>query len=298
MKKLLISILVINSLSSFSQPIIVDGSNLQAVGSSNPGLLLSISDIGAAGANQTWDFSNESTSNATNLTVIDASSSTFGSSFPSANWSFELGPYYSYFESTSAGMECLAFNITSTNGNGDYTGNSRKILAYPFSYGDFFTDTYIENTITKNIIVTYDGYGTLLMPNGFTYTNVIRVKELDIESSAITTRFYLNNPLTIVATHLSNGNVFFWNQVAGTNEISENKLNSLNIFPNPAIDIINVSHLGDDNNTPLIVTGLDGRIVKKINNPLDFQSIDISSFSPGWYYISNGFGSNSFLKTN
>lgn len=298
MKNTLITIALMITSIGFSQPIIVDGSNLQAVGSSHPGIVFTIADVGTAGENQIWDFSGENTSNLANLTVIDAATSSFGASFPSANWSFELGPYYSYFESTSIGLECLAFNITSTNGNGDYTGNSRKILTYPFSYGDFFTDTYVENSSTENLTVTYDGYGTLLMPGGYTYTDVIRIKEEELLSGNITTRFYLNNPLTIVATHLSNGNLFFWNQVAETNEISENKLNSLNIFPNPAIDIINISRLGNSNNAPLIVTGLDGRIVREINNPHEIQLIDISLFSPGWYHISDGFSSNYFLKTN
>jgi hypothetical protein len=92
--------------------------------------------------------------------------------------------------------------------------------------------------------------------------------------------------------------MFAWIQVNQVNSINENQQFDLNVYPNPSSEKIALSGSLINDNSVLTITGLDGRIVKSIVKPQENQQIDISSFSPGWYYISNGYNTCSFLKMN
>lgn len=297
MKTILTTLSLISLCTSLAQPVITNGANLQAIGSSNPSVFVSIADIGIGGANQTWDFSSAPTTNVANLSVVDVSSTPYSSSFPTSNWTFEIGPYYSYFEVGSSEMNNLAFNITSVNGNGDYSSNPRKVLQFPFNYTDVFTDVFSENGNTENLTVTYEGYGTLLMPGGFNYSNVIRVREDETSSGYFTIRYYLTEPLTIIATYLSQTDVFLWTKVEQTNGLSEVDSKLFTIYPNPAQEVLNIRATSEAENS-LTISGSDGRIVKTIMISAKEQSIDISELPAGWYIVSDGTSQFSFNKIN
>ena len=65
----------------------------------------------------------------------------------------------------------------SVGGDNDYSQNPRTQVPFPFSYGDTLTDTWQEyGGSEEDVLLTYDGYGTLITPAG-TYQNVVRVKE-------------------------------------------------------------------------------------------------------------------------
>lgn len=294
--KVFITILSLISICSvFAPPVISNSSNLQAVGSSNPSVFVSISDIGTGGANQTWDYSSASTTNVPNLSVVDLASTPFAGSFPTSNWTFEIGTYYSYFQSSTSELNNLAFNITSVGGNGDYSMNPRKILEFPFNYNDAFTDVYSENGSSKNLSVSYEGYGTLMMPNGFTYSNVVRVLEDETSNGTYIVRYYLLNPLTIVATYLSQTNVFLWAKVDQSSGLSQIDNKKFGIYPNPAFDQLTIQST-DESEKTFTLAGCDGRIVHKYTLSSLNQTIDISVLPAGWYSLSNGVSTVSFQK--
>jgi hypothetical protein len=295
-KPLFIITVAFNCLTFLAQPII-SGTGILELGSINIASFAQFSDLGTSGENQVWDFSSHNFTPIGNLEVIDPSTSAFSSSFPSANWVFEIGNMTSYFEITSQEMNNLALNITQTQVAGDFSSNPRKILEFPFEYLNSFNDSYSENGITSSTTVTYNGYGTLIMPNSITYTNVSRVTEV-VTNGEVVTRYFIQSPFMNIASHFSNTNMFAWIQVNQVNSINENQQFDLNVYPNPSSEKIALSGSLINDNSVLTITGLDGRIVKSIVKPQENQQIDISSFSPGWYYISNGYSTCSFLKMN
>lgn len=149
---------------------------------------------------------------------------------------------------------------------------------YPFNYGGTFSDacagtivftpsgssTPITAAETSTVTVTYDGYGTLVLPGPATYTNVARVHSsqsfadnadvfgtgtpVTVTYQLETYSWYLpgyHSPLLTIATAV--GDIFNYKVVS----YSAKKLrtavehmpgidNSLAIFPNPATNLLNV----------------------------------------------------------
>jgi hypothetical protein len=118
------------------------------------------------GANQTWELRSLTFTPVGTATVLDPSSSPFASSFPTANFAFSIGNTFSYYTSSSEGLQVLASNITSPGSGSDYSANPRTIIKYPFNFGDTLTDAWQtvggESGVVK---VTYLSYGTLITPN-------------------------------------------------------------------------------------------------------------------------------------
>ena len=152
-------------------------------------------------------------------------------------------------------------------------------MKYPFGYGDAFSGTYFGNYLAGSAngeldgaySVEADGYGTIILPNDVKIDNVLRVtttrsysrnfKNLTSEIKHTTTRFYAENyrfPLVVFIkneyTTGNNTNVSY--QAAYNNDLShlltptvikeENvKTSSLNLYPVPFQDILNIDYFLD-----------------------------------------------------
>lgn len=297
MRKIILTIACLSNLAVFGQPIITDGTGILGIGNLYPAVFGSINDIGASGPSQTWDFSNVSFSSLGSLEVVDPSTSTFGPEFPTANWAFEVGTWTSYFEITGQEMNNLALNITGLGSAGDYSANPRKILEFPFSFGNSFNDTYSENGGSQNLIVTYDAYGTLIMPDNYTYTNVVRTSELE-ENGDILTRYYILEPFMNIATHFTSNDIFVWIKVTLPNSIEENKTNELTIFPNPVDNQLNI-HQTFENSEDISICNLNGNVLLKVKPEFStngITSIDVSNLKSGCYFVKQGPSTIPFLK--
>jgi hypothetical protein len=295
--KILFSICAITaSTILLAQPVINNTNNIPAVGASFPAKMASISSsqIGTGGINQTWDLTTFGFSTFSAFTYVDPSTTTLGGSFPTADHCFQVGPYSTYIDVQPDGLYFLAFNVTTSGGTGDFSSDSRKYIQFPYTYGTSFTETYMEQGISKTVDVSYEGYGTLLMP-GKTYTNIVRSKEVE-SGGEIITRFYSVNPLTIIGVHFDSNNTFFWSEVDPSASINE--LESLiQISPNPASDVIsiNVTSLLDE----VLIYDMKGKEMKRISlTELNSSNgeIDVSDLENGAYIIVSGASNFKFIK--
>lgn len=195
--KLLISLLLsAASMSLWAQP------SLLYTSQPSNGLSLdlyvgSIAPPGGSGPNQTWDFSSISLTKMGTFSFVDCSSTPFQSSYPTANFCYELQVTgqqnsYNYNITDSVSMFTLAENVSSGNPGKIYTPNPKQGLKFPFNYLDSFSDPWARTdggsgTVTR----TYDAYGTLITSLG-TNQNVVRITSSNSTSNVV---YYHVNPI-------------------------------------------------------------------------------------------------------
>ncbi len=259
--------------------------------------------------------------------VVTPNDAPNGSMFPSSNVAIytpssgTTGSMY-YVASPTAFSQDGAYS-SSTN-YAELT-DPMDLLRYPFSYPDNFTDTYsgtiyfmgiVPATQSGTISVSCDGYGTLILP-GFpvssTYNNTLRVHSTQnytdhanlfgVDTSATfqleTYTWYTpgyHNALLTIATATGAG--YFFKQVsysAFENPAHESVgsvtdlASSLNIFPDPAHDMLNIAYnTSSSAKTHITLTDMLGREVGVIaENATGSQNIsyNISSLSGGIYFV-------------
>ncbi len=138
---------------------------------------------GTGGANVTWNFSSWSDSASVDTTTfIDAATTPYHSLFSNANYSIASGSgsgEYSYFLVNSAGWE--TFGSASPSDSIIMT-NSQRMAAFPMTYQSTLVDDFAGYmtqqggaTFSGMDTVMCDGYGTLNLPHGISYTDVLRV---------------------------------------------------------------------------------------------------------------------------
>src|SRR5579872_4801047 len=125
---------------------------------------------GSSGASQTWNFSTMTTSSTSTLSVVTATSTPYGASFPNANIATTSNSTsFEYFNASSTAYQ--AYGSAGASNLNSYT-NPEDRLRYPFTYSntytDVFTSTYMNGTTTVYrygwTTSTADGYGTLITP--------------------------------------------------------------------------------------------------------------------------------------
>jgi hypothetical protein len=227
---------------------------------------------GSAGANQTWNLAAMS-GTVTPTTYTTPASTPYAAAFPSANLSTMAGAnVYAYYKTSATAYQYYGL-ATTTNVKTIYS-NPEDLIRFPFSYTNTYTDAYVAvttNTASPNsyrrgsTTVTADAYGTLTTPAG-TFGGVMRVHFVqNYQDSAnysgtpfVTTysndeyMWYLNgNHIAIAAVFtlttnfggspsVSSGGSYLNNVVVGIEEQSS-QLNSVSVFPNPAINHVNLS---------------------------------------------------------
>lgn len=160
---------------------------------------------GAAGANQTWDFSGLDADIADTIRFLDPAMTPYGTDFPSSTLAIfqaTLGGY-AYLEATTSYLDLIGLA-------GDPAGlgetfvipqtDPLRVAAFPFTYGDSFSDVAvldirveaggiipladsIRYQSTSNRVLEGDAYGTLDLFSA-TY-NSLRVKEVSMTFDSI-----------------------------------------------------------------------------------------------------------------
>lgn len=287
---LLLSLMV--GCSAFAQPVIVSTMSPFPVGTidsvlSAPATL----SPGAGGAGITWNFSTLSVSYMGQVAIVDATTSPYGSTFPTSNFCAKImplsgSPMYVYERISSARWEQLANNYAGT-GTGTVYTNPETTLQFPMHYLDAFTDTFQKTTGGPNTVdVTYDGYGTLITPVA-TYTNVVRIKKYwgpgDYAYNWLTTSPYLG----IIAVYDATGNSFsFFGSSATTAVQSVNRPAEVAIVPNPFSTQATLVFNSPEgiNNAWLTVYDATGRVVRHLPVTQPATTIDRESLSSGLYF--------------
>lgn len=145
-----------------------------------------VPDPGPSGAAQTWDFSGiEGDTIALGFAFIDPIGTPYFADFPNSNISLSQSKIgiYGYLEISDDRWEDWGSAFTTTSTVYD---DPQTEMVFPFDYQDSFTDDYsyitdlfgVNQYGSGSVRVEYDGYGTLILPNG-TFDDCVRIKVTD-----------------------------------------------------------------------------------------------------------------------
>lgn len=218
MKKLFftISVLSICGFNAKAQSYIFNGCNSRPLfGDSLIGLTTQYDPTGVtpgnAGANVVWNYSTLVFNTYTfsiSRHYLDPAVSDSSGDFPDANLAYlDQDGYYSYY---GYGPDSLTFYGDSANPYfNHYYWDVKKVDICPFAFGDTFADFSSYYTplpicpahhTYENRVVSYDAYGSLLLPAA-TYSAVARIKEVeDILDSTLCPPVGANHFINVIYT--------------------------------------------------------------------------------------------------
>ncbi|HPH83786.1 MAG TPA: T9SS type A sorting domain-containing protein [Flavobacteriales bacterium] len=185
-------------------------------------------------------------------------------------------------------------------------------MAFPYSYNEtsevnayFHSGSIVAGE--RRTTVTYDGFGTLQMPFGKTYSNVFRITKIERDTSYITnttltsTRYMWYKqggqvPL-LVLTYSGSLNLFFvLGSKSNATSLGLNPVNELSadirILPNPSHGIFQIQ-TNDFQSDKLEVFTVLG---KKIYSGKSEKQLDLSGFPEGVYFVSISKGAKIITK--
>lgn len=273
---------------------------------------------GNAGANQTWNFANLTTTGTTSgSTIVLPSSTPYASTFPGATIAGVAGGAYAYVKLSSTKMEDVGtVNGSQTMVFSDYRTN----LEFPFTFNSSYTDTQAgaittggtNMNRTGSVTATADAWGTLVTPSG-TYNNTLRVKYIE-QFTDVGGGFNILADVTIYIWYSPNykqplftiyeQNYTIFGQVTHSKAVyyadtplavgTDNALlaKSLSLYPNPAQDKVNLTF--DANlsykNVRISLLTLEGKEIMKeeISEmlPSKFETeLSLVGLSKGMYII-------------
>lgn len=315
----------------------------------------SVTNPGPAGANQTWDFSFLTEAGRDTFVIQMASAVSQSAFFPNADFAGAnivpdagssnpqvSGSANSFFSYGTAGELLFWGTSTEVTANGmTITQNApysdpETVFSYPMMYEDSLSDDFEGNfDAGGGVILTrkgsnyrkYDGYGTLIMPNGQTFTDVIRIRLVQTYQDTST------NPLFPINSTYQTENVYYVGQGKKLPYLQYNRITST-IAPNPSTtahfvvaypnsgavgtrDLLSPEafSLAPNPNQGLSVLRIDGEMGEKLSvEIMDLQgrilnkafdgitssgkseiSIDNSNLLPGFYLVKVDLGNKTGL---
>jgi hypothetical protein len=203
---------------------------------------------------------------------------------------------YSYLEITPTEMLEHAETITSMGDPYDYSLGSKKILQFPFSYGNSFTDSYATSSMLHDVEVTYAGYGTLILPGGLTFENVVLVSEMSNLTNEY--RWYTTDPLMSIVIFREQDGVLVWIEADPSLSIKENETSSLHVFPNPVNDILTIERSSEADLAQIEIYSINGKLIKTIEPSFQNGSMNLSTsdLEKGSYVLVIGSERVKFIK--
>jgi len=276
------------------------------------------------GSGQTWDFSALSgyVDNTRILSVIDPTGNV---SFPNASHMLMIPGFvntaYTYEEGTNDKLaHGYQFELPDLGEVTFVFSDLQKMLQFPTDLGTTFTDNMSgtltifeeDNQAEGQTWVTADGTGTLLLANGISHTNVLRIHTLDTLYADITLSILpIPTSVTIVRetfdyvkagssdfSLFTHATLKILNPIIGEIKVvvvlsSENPTTFVNIenvdfdavlvYPNPSNGLFTIN-LGADE-ASVSVIDLAGRVVFESHNALNDIQVDLSKEMAGVYYV-------------
>jgi len=174
-----------------SQPVITSG-GLVSVGDSYNFQYTDVENVSipAIGANQVWDYSGlVDSGTAITENFVAPSSTPYGSLFPTSTIAVDEEQngvtLYAYYNVSGNNFQTVGFLSPGSNDTSYY---QPPLIDFenPFTYNSFFSDSTNETSYTgfgsysfPTIDSTYGvGYGSLELPGGVTYSNVLEIKQV------------------------------------------------------------------------------------------------------------------------
>jgi len=249
-KSLLFIFLVVASFSFLTaqSTLTSDSFNFQAGDSIHTVLFSdSVTSPGPAGANQTWDFSFLQERDRSTATIKAASTSPYANLFPNADIaglefsvrldSANVDQFFSNDpnEFVHWGQSVQVTNAGMTSVQNIAFSDPEVILTYPMMFMDSVADDFYgeyESSPGFSMVRKgsnyrlYDGHGTLMMPNGAVYADVIRIKLVQIYKDSSL------NPTFPFSIDYESENVYYFSQGGKLPHLQYNKFTSTSA-PNP-----------------------------------------------------------------
>jgi hypothetical protein len=267
-------------------------------------------DPGSAGSSVTWDWSQADMAPIITSVVkaLPTDSAPNSDSFPDADLVLrERAPggeqgIYTYLRqdaSTCAELGLLNESLLSQIIFFDPMMTSQ----YPISYGQSFTDDFCGNsdgdTTCGSVTLTFDGYGTMLMPYG-NFTSVARLQRhslLTYSNSPGDTVFVdewlwyksgLPYPLAYYKTITPPGYPFgsISEVVDAGDALGIERLGStsqITVYPNPCADVLNISPI--KGSVAYTLTDVFGKVILSGSTA---RTINVERLTPGLYFLELG----------
>jgi hypothetical protein len=280
------------------------------------------------GSNVTWDYSQLAGifGVVKDVQIKDATLDAEYASFAGAQKTMEIGSTLRTFYSSDASSRIsqgFVFNEVSLgNVVASWPINNELLMNYPFALGASTSDVFdgtITSTNTGTIptngvsMTSADGIGTLLLPGGSSYSNVLR---FHLKDSA--TAIFFNTPVHFVRNQfeyydftISNLPIFLYSNIklesallnnSSTLVLSkdqpttfvgleENETEALTIYPNPVQNLIQIN--GNFDPKELSICDLNGAAQ---NYSLENSTLDVTQLPAGVYFIKSGVFVKKFIK--
>ena len=254
---------------------------------------------GANGSNVSWDFSA-----ATPLADATVDMTASNAAHPGTNLVYDYAGQAQLYYQNDNTQQSIKYQVVS--GVQITFSDQMKMLSFPLnnttSFADpfaaTFTDSGINYSRTGNTFVTYMGYGTMKTPTG-TYTNTIKIKFEQIfsdtdasdELNYHTIAYYwykagIHYPIASSVTFSDDfGSIeeytdYYSSTTVGTENIS---LVDIQIYPNPANDILNINLAEGFENSHTRVLNINGQELLTVDNST--SKLDVSELLSGIYFL-------------
>jgi hypothetical protein len=316
MKKLLLLFVLFTATSSKSQiltltqsvyePVAGDTSRAYIMDTTAYGIL----PIAPTGTNVTWNFSNLVNTNSIVTTAYVNPATSTVTSPSGCSIIQQQGGSFTFLKSSSTPStqtELMGVNFGTTSVTFTNTG----ILArYPITYGYSLTDNLSGSVggtaqATGSVTGLADGHGTLVLPNGNVYNNVLRVKSsqiinvnvfiLTIASLKQTVYSYyhssskfpvltINRSTTTFSTNTTQAVTVTANKDTYVIGLKENELPQLQfmLFPNPAAETLQLALFNGKAPESIRITDITGKEIVVYNHQ---SAISIDKLKSGLYFV-------------
>lgn len=295
---------------SFNEPILGDVDT--QIGHDSVGVLPK-----NTGANQVWDFSALTTNTVVEVgTFTTVASTPSGASFSSATLAEDDGQGgYTYAKATATQYELVG--IVDPNITLNFT-NTAIAAIWPVTMGYTNNDTFsgsassgtMTGTSTGTINTVASGTGTLMIPGGATFTNVLQIKTHQqvnlslvfgfVTATVVATdyNYYHSSQKFPILTVSYSDITGAFTSTSATVKINNNVVTGINdvnfdatfsIYPNPAKHNVNVKLHNETNaNCTIEIINSIGQVAQSIDLGSDSEisnNISISDLSSGVYMV-------------
>ena len=266
---------------------------------------------GAAGANQTWNFSAMNASTTTSYTYAPASTAPAAADFPNADLVAHQGSgVYSFWKVTGSALTNMGHALPSFTQS---YSNGEDLVHFPFAFTNTFVDTWSTTYTLSSFVfvrsgtttVNYDAYGTITTPS-VTLNNAVRVhfQQSYNDVYSMGTINYTNDqyfwfvngyhhPIASVFTLTSPGQSttsagYYADNVSSTVGLEEwnTRYSALQLMPNPAADKVQLSTRNGQRISAARVLDVTGKELLYSAGPMreNFE-LDVSGLAPGIYLV-------------
>ncbi|MEO6305389.1 MAG: T9SS type A sorting domain-containing protein [Bacteroidia bacterium] len=272
------------------------------------------------GANQVWNFTSFTANTSTTSSTYTTPASVAGSAAYTGVTIVENqgGGNYNYWKSLGSNYELLGSSNSTISFN--YSSNSAIAAIWPVAFGYTNTDLYsgsvggnLMGTLSGTINTTASGNGTLIIPGGTNFTNILQLKTVNVVTVNITvpiattlgivgvdyTYYHGSQKFPLMTVSYQNqgtGNTgAVWLNTALITGLNDKNFDAtFSIYPNPAKDAFNLKLSNSNNATGTVaIYNTVGQLVKTVdlgNAPVLENNISISDLATGIYTVKTTLG--------